>query len=218
MPKLLIFASGTATGGGSGFETLVENARVGILQAKIAGVVSNHADGGVRQKADHLGTPFIFFDGPWTAEAYQKIVKESGADYVALSGWLKLAAGLDPRKTINIHPAPLPEFGGDGLYGHRAHEAVLEAFRAGKVKNSAVSMHFVTEAYDRGPVFFEYPVAIRPDDTPETLAGRVNEIEHGWQSFITNLVVQGEISWDGENAESLKVPEWYRPYFLPTPK
>lgn len=215
MQKLLVFASGSAEGGGSGFQKLVENTRAGVLQAEIIGVVSNHEHGGVRQKANALGVPFILFNGPWTAEEYQRIVRKSQADYVTLSGWLKIVPGLDPRRTINIHPGPLPEFGGVGLYGHRVHEAVLAAFRAGKITHSAVSMHFVIEEYDRGPVFFEHPVQIEPDDTVETLAARVNEVEHKWQSRITDLVVQGDISWDGKDPVSLKVPEGYE--FLPKP-
>jgi phosphoribosylglycinamide formyltransferase-1 len=206
MQKLLIFASGTATGGGSGFQKLVENARAGVLRAEIVGVVSNYEYGGVRQRADALSIPFIFFQGPWTEEEYEKIVRENQADYVALSGWLKIVSGLDPRRTINIHPGPLPEFGGSGLYGHHVHEAVLAAYRAGKITHSAVSMHFVTKEYDRGPVFFEYPVDILPEDTAETLAARVNAIEHEWQARITDMVIRGDISWDGKNPASLKVP------------
>jgi folate-dependent phosphoribosylglycinamide formyltransferase PurN len=70
-------------------------------------------------------------------------------------------------------------------------------------------MHFVTDKYDRGPVFFRYPVLIRPDEMPESLGARVNKIEHTWQSFITNLVLNGEISWDGVDPKSLTVPSWY---------
>ena len=203
-PKLLVFASGTAERGGSGFQDLTENARAGVLRAEIVGVVSNHERGGVRQKADALGIHFIYFPGPWTAKEYQRIVRESGAEWIALSGWIKMVAGLNPRRTFNIHPGPLPEFGGPGLYGHKVHEAVLEAYRAGKIKNSAVSMHFVTDKYDKGPVFFEYPVPIEPDDTPDTLAARVNQAEHEWQSRITDLVVNGEISWDGKDLKKVR--------------
>jgi phosphoribosylglycinamide formyltransferase-1 len=206
MKKLLIFASGTKDGGGSGFQKLVENSRNGVLRAEIVAVVSNHENGGVCQKAEALGVPFIYFPLPREAEDYQKIVADSHADFVALSGWLKLAKGLDPAKTINIHPGPLPRFGGPGMYGHHVHEAVMEAFKKGEIKHSAVTMHFVTEEYDKGPIIFRYPVSIQPDDTPETLAKRVNKVEHEWQSRITDLVIKGEISWDGKNINTLKIP------------
>lgn len=210
MKKILVFASGTKDGGGSGFQELVENSRTGILNADIIAVVSNHENGGVKQKADKLKIPFIYFPAPWRIEQYQKLVDDTKPNLISLSGWLKLALGLDPDKTINIHPGPLPRFGGAGMYGHYVHEAVLAAFQKGEVKCSAVTMHFVTKKFDEGPIFFEYPVLIRKDDTAETLGARVNKIEHGWQSWVTNLVVQELITWDGKNPESLKVPEWYR--------
>ena len=200
--KIVIFASGTKDSGGSGFENMVKATRDGRLDAEILAVVSNHENGGVREKADRLGVKFIHFPGPWTAENYQKLTE--GADLVCLSGWLKLVTGLDPRKTINIHPGPLPRFGGAGMYGHHVHEAVMEAYKKGEVTHSAVSMHFVTEKYDEGPLFFSHAVEILPDDTPETLAKRVNAAEHEWQPIITGKVLYGQISWDGKNPQTLK--------------
>lgn len=202
-PKLLILASGTATGGGSGFENLVKAQHNGHLSARIVGVVSNHENGGVREKARELEVPFTYFPGPYTAEEYQKIVEKTEAQFVALSGWLKLVAGLDPRTTFNIHPGPLPRFGGKGMYGHHVHEAVMKAYKRGEIKESAVTMHFVTEKYDEGPVFFRKCVEILPTDTAETLGKRVNAVEHAWQAGITNKVVNRQITWDGRRASSL---------------
>jgi phosphoribosylglycinamide formyltransferase 1 len=213
--KILVFASGSASGGGSGFEKLVLASRGGPLCADIVGVVSNHAEGGVRARADMLGVPFIHFPQPWSAESYQKIAAASGADFFALSGWLKLVCGLDSktrfnaRTVFNIHPGPLPAFGGPGMYGHHVHEAVIEAFRRGDVTHSAVSMHFVTEGYDRGPVFFQIKVEIARGDTPETLAARVNQREHLYQPMITDYVVNGRINWDGVDSRFLRYPSDY---------
>lgn len=209
-PKLIIFASGSREGGGSGFENLVKSVTSGILNSDIVGVVSNYEGGGAREKADRLGVKFLHFPGPYTAENYQKIIKDSAADYAALSGWLKLVKGLDPAKTFNIHPGPLPKFGGSGMYGHYVHEAVMGAYKKGEITHSAVTMHFVTEKYDEGPVFFRYPVKILLNDTPQTLGKRVNEVEHKYQPIITNLVVNGQISWDGKNPKTLKVPQGYK--------
>ena len=95
------------------------------------------------------------------------------------------------------------------MYGHHVHEAVIEAFKRGEVKYSAVSMHFVTEGYDRGPVFFDLKIKIEDDDTPESLGQRVNHAEHRWQSVVTNMVVNGLIHWDGKNPKSLETPPGY---------
>ncbi len=205
MKKLFVFASGSAEGGGSGFENLVQKAHSGALNAEIVGVASNHKIGGVYEKALRLNVPFIFLEPPWTAELYRNLVAEYGADFAALSGWLKLARGLDPRTTINIHPGPLPRFGGTGMYGHHVHEAVMEAYKRGEVTHSAVTMHFVTEEYDRGPIFFQRRVPILESDTPETLAKRVNAAEHEFQPLLTDAVVNGRIAWDGINSSSLKI-------------
>ncbi|MCK5021901.1 MAG: hypothetical protein KAR54_01490 [Candidatus Pacebacteria bacterium] len=209
-PKLLIFASGSSKGGGSGARELIENSLTGVLDAEIVALVSNHENGGVREIADEYHIKFIHFNGPYTAEEYQKIVSNTGAEWISLSGWLKLVLGFDQTRTINIHPGKLPQFGGKGMYGHFVHEATIEAYRRGEVKYSAVTMHFVTPIYDDGPVFFEYPVWIRKNDTPETLASRVNKIEHGWQSYITNLVIHKKITWDRKKHSPVKIPESYK--------
>jgi folate-dependent phosphoribosylglycinamide formyltransferase PurN len=222
LPKLLIFASGTKDSGGSGFKNLIKASRDGVLNADIVGVVSNHEKGGVRKHAEALGVPFYFFPGPYNAEEYQKLITLFNADFVALSGWLKLVRGLDPCRTFNIHPGPLPRFGGDKMFGHRVHEAVMTAYRQNQVTESGVTMHFVTEPktkedYDKGPVFFTMPVPIYPTDDADTLATRVNQTEHVWQPFITNLVLSGKIHWDGKNPESLVSDHLYRDV-TPAPK
>lgn len=194
--RVLVLATGSKTGGGSGFQELVEFTRTDrpILNAEIVGVVSNHM-GGVIRKAHMLGVSSKFWEGPFDVKGYQLLVDDFKADFVMCSGWLKRVVGLDPAKTINIHPGPAPEFGGDGMYGHHVHEAVYKAFKEGKIKCSAVTMHFVIDEYDRGPIFFELPVLIRHDDTPKTIAERVNEKERAWQGFILNLVAQGHIKY-----------------------
>ena len=245
--RLIIFASGSKTGGGSGFEKLVEASNEGILDAEITAVISNHENGGVRERADRLHIPFVHFPAPWTAERYQEITQKLTFDFISLSGWLKLVTGLDPRITFNIHPGPLPDFGGPGMHGHHVHEAVFQAYRADKISCSAVSMHFIRDElglppaereelkaklalasspeeisrilrklFDKGPVFFHMPVEIYSEDSADTIGKMVNRVEHHWQSRITNLVVQGQISWDGKDPASLRVPEGYK--FLPPKK
>ncbi len=214
-PRLLVFASGGVTNGGSGFGKLVEATQTGALQADIVAVVSNHPFGGVYEKAKHSKTHFIHFPGPFDDTSfYEGIVESTRPDFIALSGWLKLAKGLNPWNTFNIHPGPLPRFGGPGLYGHHVHEAVIAAYKNGEVTHSEVSMHFVTDEYDKGPVFFRMPVPIEPNDTAETLAKKVNAVEHQFQALVTDMVVHGYISWNGIHPDSLTVPDGYE-YHLP---
>lgn len=209
-PKLIIFASGSKTGAGSGFEKLVEATKpqqrgeASLLDAEIVAVVSNHKNGGVRERADRLGIPFIHFncrtsDVLQLEEYYRKIVKESGAEWVALSGWLKMVKGLDPSKTFNIHPALLSQlggrFGGPGMWGHHVHEAVKEVLDRGEITESGLTMHFVTDEYDRGPAFFEYKVPLSKGMSADQIGELVNKAEHQWQPIITNKIIHGEIAY-----------------------
>jgi phosphoribosylglycinamide formyltransferase-1 len=209
-PKIIVFASGTADGGGSGFENLIAAMKTGTLDADIVAVVSNHEHGGVAQRAQRFGIPFVYFAGPYDAEHYRKIVADSGAQWIALSGWLKLVQGLDPQKTFNIHPALLSQlggrFGGRGMYGHHIHEAVKAALDAREITESGFTMHFVTDEIDRGPAFFEHRVPLRAGMSADEIAKAVNAAEHEWQPKITNMVAQGEIRWDGKDPESLISP------------
>jgi phosphoribosylglycinamide formyltransferase 1 len=192
---IIVFASGTKKGGGSGFQEMVEYSRTNppVLDALIVGVVSNYRFGGVSRKAESLGIPFEFWDSPNHPDAYRYFVEEYHADFVMLSGWLKKVSGLKTSRTVNIHPGPLPQFGGEGMWGHHVHEAVMAAYHRKEIFQSAMTMHFVDEIYDHGPIICRKNVLIRPYDTAETLAQRVNEMERTWQSWVLNLVVHGHI-------------------------
>ena len=201
--KILVFNSG----GGSGFQELVENSKTGILQAEIVALVTNKAIYSCVERAKKLGIPVIVMN-KFEEEDYKKIIDQFKPDFICLSGWLKLTKGLDPKKTINIHPGPIERFGGKGMFGHHVHDAVITAYKRGEVTESAVCMHFVTEEYDEGTVFFRYPILIRKEDTAETLGDRVNKIEHGWQSYITNLILNGDIYLNDDG--TITVPKWYK--------
>jgi folate-dependent phosphoribosylglycinamide formyltransferase PurN len=218
VPKVLVFASGTKEGGGSGFQNLVEWSRQNPNTFDVVGVVSNNESGGVRKRAEALGVPFIYFAGPYEAGEYQRLAKESGAEWFALSGWLKMVKGLDPRRTFNIHPAPLllldGKFGGANMWGQKVADAVHLALERKEIHEFGASMHFVTDEYDRGPVFFEYRIPYKDGISKEDISELVHQIEHEFQPKVTNLVVNGHISWDGKNPNSVKVPAGYQ--FLPS--
>jgi len=79
-----------------------------------------------------------------------------------------------PNRILNIHPALLPKFGGEGMYGMNVHRAVIEA----KEKESGATVHFVTENYDEGKIIIQGKVSVAPDETSESLAAKVLEVEH----------------------------------------
>lgn len=106
------------------------------------------------------------------------ILKEHGIEYIILAGYMRkvpdeVVAAYHER-IVNIHPALLPKFGGEGMYGMHVHAAVLAA---GETESGA-TVHMVDEEYDRGRILLQEKVPVIAGDTPETLAGRVLACEH----------------------------------------
>jgi len=105
-------------------------------------------------------------------------LERHGAQGILLAGFLRLlpatVCGAYRNRILNIHPALLPGFGGKGMYGHRVHEAVLQS----GATLSGPTIHFVNERYDEGRILAQWPVPVLPDDSADTLAARVLEVEH----------------------------------------
>lgn len=208
--NLIIFASGTKTDGGTGAENLAQK-----LPGVKAIFVSNHAHGGLSRRAKTLCVPFFYFPGPYTTEGYQELVQKICTEldmdestlWYALSGWFRMVRWLPSKRTWNIHPAPLPRFGGKGMYGEKLHLAVWEAYQRGEIAEGEIVMHFVTEDCDAGQVFFRFPFSLSGIGSYQSYRTVVRTLEHAAQPFLADLVMRGEISWDGVHPESLKVPE-----------
>ncbi|OHA02336.1 MAG: hypothetical protein A3J58_01845 [Candidatus Sungbacteria bacterium RIFCSPHIGHO2_02_FULL_52_23] len=213
--NVLVLASGTSTGGGSGAWNLGRAVEQGILRANIVGIVSQYPDGGTREMAMRLEYPFFHFPPPWTAARYQELMKKTRAEFYILSGWNQLVRGLDPSKTINKHPAPLPEYGGRGWWGYTVHERMIQAYRLGEVQCSAVTFHFVIEAgakeqsYDKGPIICTQDVPILAGDTADDLSRRVRAAEYLLEPLIVNQVITEKIRWSGNVSESVHIPRGF---------
>lgn len=218
MPRILVFASGTKDGGGSGLRWLIHATQVGLLKAEIVGVVSNHESGGVRGIADEYHIPFYHLSSRHpTAEEYRAARHQFQPSLIVFSGWLKFVLGIDG---VNIHPGILPYTA--GLHGSGVHAKAVELFHQGVITCTAVTMHLILEGnndvanpdrYDSGPIVFQFPVAIDERDDADSLGARVNRVEHGWQSYITNFIVEGVIRWNAEGV--VTVPSWYQFLTLP---
>jgi phosphoribosylglycinamide formyltransferase-1 len=176
-PRLGVLASGR----GSNLAALIDAIDRGDLPATVAVVVSNNAAAGALGLGQARGIPVAHVSSRTTPDpdrTITNILQAHDVDVVVLAGWMKLVgpAMLDafPDHIVNIHPGPLPRFGGPGMYGHHVHAAVLAA----GVSHSAATVHLVNAHYDEGEVLARRSVPVAPGDTPETLAARVLTAEH----------------------------------------
>jgi len=169
------------SGGGTTLINILEYIKQGRLNAEVAVVISSRSTvaGVERAKNAGLGVKIIRKkDYPDIDEFSKRIEDELAAanvDLVVQGGWLCLWKIPDryENRVMNIHPALLPSFGGQGMWGHHVHEAVL---RAG-CKISGCTVHFCTNEYDKGPIIVQRACQVKDDDTPDTLAARVFEQE-----------------------------------------
>jgi phosphoribosylglycinamide formyltransferase-1 len=168
---------------GTTLQAVLDACADGAIPARVVAVVSNNADAGALRRARAAGVPAHHLSSrthPEPADldaALCRALVASHADVVLLAGYMKkLGPAVLERfrgRILNTHPALLPKFGGQGMYGANVHRAVLAAGE----KTSGATVHVVTEEYDAGPIVAQAEVAVLPDDTPDSLAERVQARE-----------------------------------------
>jgi formyltetrahydrofolate-dependent phosphoribosylglycinamide formyltransferase len=146
---------------------------------RIALVLADRPDAGALTFAAEHHIPAITMDeGTGESVGLAMQLTQHQIDLVVLAGFLKLVPSGVVRayrgRLVNVHPALLPSFGGKGMYGKHVHEAVL----ATGARVTGVTVHFVDEQYDRGPIIAQWPVPVFADDTVDTLSARVLRVEH----------------------------------------
>ncbi|MBI4061672.1 MAG: bifunctional phosphoribosylaminoimidazolecarboxamide formyltransferase/IMP cyclohydrolase [Elusimicrobia bacterium] len=178
--RIAVFASGE----GTNLQALLDACADGRVRGSVALVVSNKEDAGAVRRAQRLGIETLVCpqDEHPTAEEYNAYLaqecKGRRIDLICLAGFmLKIKRPLIEAyngRILNVHPALLPAFGGQGMFGRRVHEAVIAA----GVKVSGATIHVVDEEYDHGPIVLQAAVPVLAADTPGTLAARVHAQEH----------------------------------------
>jgi len=169
-----------ASGRGSNLQAIIEHfdnlARERV--AKVVLVASNRADSPALIRAATASIDIANFDAADDGTQLLELLRKFRVDLVVLAGYLKRIPPSVIReyagRIINIHPALLPAFGGEGMYGARVHEAVI----ASGARETGVTVHLVDDEYDRGPIVAQWRVPVEPSDTPESLASRVLAVEH----------------------------------------
>jgi phosphoribosylglycinamide formyltransferase-1 len=205
VPDLLniaVFASGK----GSNFQAILDAIKAGkIPNARIALVISNNSTAGALEIARNNRIPALhvsrqqFGSDETFNKALLKKLTDAKVNFVVLAGYMKMLdssiIGHFKNRIVNIHPALLPKFGGKGMYGIHVHEAVI----ANKERMSGATVHLVDEEYDCGPIVLQRTVEVAPNDTPESLAAKVLEIEHQLYPEAVRLFAEGQVKVNGQN-------------------
>ena len=170
------------SGGGTNLQALIDAQEAGILHSgKIALVVSNAAGAYALERAKKANIPGLTLlkkelGGQAGFEAaLQKALEEYGIDVIVLAGFMTILSGdftaKWPKRILNIHPALIPSFCGEGFYGLRVHQAALDY----GVKVTGATVHYVNHIPDGGEIIAQKAVEVLPGDTPEILQRRVME-------------------------------------------
>ncbi len=193
--KLLVLASG----GGTNLQAIIDAIEQGKLNAEIKAVVSNNSKAFCLERARQHDIQAIHLSHKMFAtpeefdQRFLAILKENEADLIILAGYMKMLSPTIIRayknRILNIHPALLPSFGGEGMYGIHVHEAVINS----GAKVSGVTVHLVDEVYDHGAIVLQEAVPVLDDDTPESLQERVLKTEHKLYSQAIQLFAEEKV-------------------------
>lgn len=164
------------SGGGTNLQALLDAQEAGKLpHGELALVVSNKEGAYALTRAKNAGVETAVITGPAFEERLQALLTDRGIDMIVLAGFMKILSAQFtarwPERILNIHPALIPSFCGEGFYGLHVHEAAL---RYG-VKVTGATVHFVNEIPDGGRIIAQKAVEVLDGDTPESLQRRVME-------------------------------------------
>ncbi len=184
--RLAIFASGQGTNARCLIEYFRDHDRV-----EAVAVYCNKAQAGVVRVAQELGIPVFLFrrDDLYDKGRVLQQLQQQAIDWIVLAGFLwripETIIQHYPKRIVNIHPALLPKYGGKGMYGQYVHQAVLQA----KEPESGITIHYVNEQYDAGEIIFQQRIAVHPDETPDSLAHRIQQLEHYYYPRIVEKLI-----------------------------
>jgi phosphoribosylglycinamide formyltransferase 1 len=193
MTAFAVFASGS----GSNLQRFIEETHSGRFPARLALVVSDRPDCYAVTRAQEAGVDVFAFDPhtyPDKAAYEREVLRELRArdvEWLVLAGYMRLIGPtlLEPYRwhIVNVHPSLLPRFPGK--------DAIGQTLRAG-ASETGVTVHFVDEGIDTGPVIAQEPVPIQPGDTAETLAERIHAVEHRLYPAVVASLMRAESGQD----------------------
>jgi phosphoribosylglycinamide formyltransferase 1 len=205
-----------ASGGGSNLQAILDyfDALGDRRGGQVVVVASDRADAGALDRAARRDIPSFVLRGTRHPDGEQvsDLLERHAVDLIVLAGYIKLVPGdVVARyrgRIINVHPALLPAFGGEGMYGMRVHRAVVEA----GVRVSGVTAHFVDDEYDRGRIIAQWPVPVFASDDAANLAARVLRVEHLVYPRVVDAVAAGRTTLENCGTSSIALVD-ARPSF-----
>ena len=191
------------SGSGSTLANLSEQIDSGAVNAEVVAVISSRAKNYGVERARNMNTPVHIVkyrdyenDLDLYSDKITECLDEHNVDLIVMGGFMSFYKVPEKYigKIINVHPALLPSFGGQDMYGHHVHEAVLEY----GAKITGCTVHFVdNESYDHGPIIMQGVVQVEQDDTPDSLADKVQDKEREIYPQVVQLFAEGRVTLNG---------------------
>jgi phosphoribosylglycinamide formyltransferase-1 len=193
------------SGSGTSLENLCERIDSGEVPGEIVAVVGSREQAFGLERARRRGIPAFAVarkrhpDLSAFNDAIHAVLDEVDPDLVCLLGFMSPfeTRGRYDGRAINVHPALVPAFCGKGMYGHHVHEAVLEH----GAKLTGATVHFVDAGYDTGPIILQRAIEVRDDDTPDTLAERVQAVERELVPEAVRLFAESRLTIEGRRVK-----------------
>jgi phosphoribosylglycinamide formyltransferase 1 len=187
-----------ASGNGTNLQAIIDNIKKGALRARLVIVISDKKDAFALERAKKAGLKTLFCDPKnyGSREAYDAVVlsvlKKEKVDLVILAGFMRILSPFFVKsmknKILNIHPALLPSFKG--------MDSIKDAYHYG-VKVTGVTVHFIDEKMDHGPIVLQEAVMIRPGESLAGLEARIHRVEHKIYSEAIRKVLSGKVGVQG---------------------
>jgi phosphoribosylglycinamide formyltransferase-1 len=185
------------SGGGTNLQTLIDSVENGYIDGELVLVIADREDAYALSRARKHNIKAIYIDKKHCGLRLIQELRDMDIELIVLAGFLtildnELVKAYEGR-ILNIHPSLIPAFCGKGFYGEKVHKAAVEY----GVKVSGATVHFVDEGTDSGPIILQESVPVFAEDTAETLAARVLEVEHHILPKAVRLYCKGSIHIEG---------------------
>ncbi len=189
------------SGSGTTLQNIIDQQEADTLDTTVVCVIASRASAYGLERATQHGIPAQAItrqthpDAPSRSDAIWSAIREHKADLVVLAGYMSLITVPADyvNRIINVHPALIPAFSGQGMYGHHVHEAVVSY----GAKITGATVHFVDDAYDHGPIIMQESISVQDEDTADTLAERVQALERKLYPKAIQMIAEGRVRVEG---------------------